>query len=385
MDWAAIRQDFAITRNYNYQNHAGVAPLHRRAAEAIREYADDVEQTAFLGRELYQQAEHIRKRMAELLNANTDEVTFIKNTSEGLSFVANGLNWSSDDNIVTTNAEFPANIYPWQALQDRGVKLRMVLEENGRVPLDKLSEAVDNRTRLMALSSVQYASGFQTDLAAVGAFCQSKGVFFCVDAIQSLGVFPIDVKAMGIDFLAADGHKWLCGPEGAGVFYVRKEIQGHLRPTCIGWASVKNKWKFHPYHFELDDSARRYDSGVYNLPGIYGLGASIDWVLEVGVENMAKRLLALTDRLVAGVRDKGYRVVSPRGPGEGSGIVAFKSDTHDLEAIQKHLQAEHRIITAYRRKRLRSSPHVYNTEREIDQLIDALPSKTAPVRSFGCG
>ena len=347
--------------------------MHRLAAQAIREYADQAEQTASIGDGPYRRAERIRQRLAELLNANADEVTFIKNTSEGLSFVANGLNWNQGDNIVTTNAEFPANIYPWQGLQARGVALRMVLEEDGRIPLEKLLEAVDSRTRLVTISSVQYASGYRIDLATLGEFCQSKGVFFCVDAIQSLGVFPIDVKAMNIDFLAADAHKWLCGPEGAGAFFVRKEIQGHLRPTCIGGASMKNMWQFHPYQFEFHDSARRYDSGSFNLPGIYGLGAAVDWVLEVGVQNISRRILELTDRLVTGLRDKGYRIVSSREPGEASGIVAFISDAHDLPAIQQHLQTEHRIVIAYRRKRLRASPHAYNNEREIDQLIDALP------------
>lgn len=373
MDWEAVREEFAVTRNYNYQNHAAVAPLHRRVADAIREYTTKVCESVYLGEGLYARAERIRQRAAELINANADEVTFIKNTSEGLSFVANGLHWSNGDNIVTSNAEFPANIYPWQGLQAGGVAVRMVLEEDGRVPLEKLMQAVDGRTRLLTISSVQYASGYQSDLTTLGEFCQQKGVFFCVDAIQSLGVFPIDVKAMHIDFLAADGHKWLCGPEGAGVFYVRKEIQGHLRPTCIGWASMKNMWQFHPYQFEFHDSAKRYDSGSYNLAGIYGLGAAIDWVREIGVEPMSRRLLELTDRLIAGLRDKGYRIISPREPGEASGIVAFVSTVHDHEAIQRHLQAEHRIVIAHRRKRLRASPHVYNTEREIDQLIDALP------------
>ena len=373
MDWDALRQEFPITRNYNFQNHAGVGPLSRRAADAIREYATQVEQAAYLEGGPYKRAERIRQRAAELINANADEVTFIKNTGEGISFVANGLNWNNGDNVVTCNAEFPANIYPWQALQARGVKVRMVLEEDGRVPLDRLMQTVDGRTRVLTISSVQYANGFRADLAALGEFCQSRGIFFCVDAIQSLGVFPIDVKAMKIDFLAADGHKWLCGPEGAGLFYVRKECQGHLRPTTIGWASMKGMWNFHPYQFEFHDSARRYDSGSYNLPGIYGLGAAIDLVLEIGVDKISKRLLQLTDQLVTGVRRKGYRVISSRQPGEASGVVAFISDSHDHEAIQRHLQTEHRIVIAVRHKRLRASPHVYNTEREIEQLIDVLP------------
>ncbi|MCP4592967.1 MAG: aminotransferase class V-fold PLP-dependent enzyme [bacterium] len=373
MDWDSTRPDFAITRNYNFQNHAGVGPLHRRVAQAVREYADEVERSAHLGEGLYRRAEQVRRRVAELLNADHDEVTFIKNTSEGLSFVANGLNWNHGDNVVTTNAEFPANIYPWQALRDRGVQVRMVLEEDGRIPLEKLTEAIDDRTRLVSVSSVQYASGYRIDLARLGEFCQSKGVLLCVDAIQSCGVFPLDVREMGIDFLAADGHKWLCAPEGCGLFYVRKEIQGLLRPTCIGWASMADMWTFHPYHFKFHDSAKRYDSGSYNLAGIYGLGAAIEWVLELGVDNIAERLLHLTDRLVSGLRAKGYRVVSSRQSGESSGIVSFVSNVHNLEQIQQHLQTEHRIVIAHRRKRLRASPHVYNTEHEIDQLVDALP------------
>jgi len=308
-----------------------------------------------------------------LINANSDEVTFTKNTSEGLSLVANGLSWQSGDNVVISNVEFPANVYPWQALRDRGVQVRMALEEDGRVPLERLTELIDSRTRVVAISSVQYASGFRTDLATLGEYCQSKGVLLCVDAIQSLGVFPIDVQAMNIDFLAADGHKWLCAPEGAGVFYVRKEFQGHLRPTTVGWLSMKDPFNFGKYQFEFADSARRYDSGSYNLAGIYGLGAAVELLLEIGVENIAKRLIHLTDRLTEGLRDKGYRILSSRAPGEGSGIIAFFSDVHDHEQIQQHLETEHRIVIAVRCGRLRASPHCYNNEREIDQLIDTLP------------
>jgi selenocysteine lyase/cysteine desulfurase len=226
---------------------------------------------------------------------------------------------------------------------------------------------------VVAISSVQYASGFQTDLKRLGEYCQSKGVLLCVDAIQSVGAMPIDVKAMEIDFLSADGHKWMCGPEGLGIFYVRKEVQGLLRPSCVGWLSMKNALDFDHYRFEFQDSAKRYDSGAYNLIGIHALGGALDLLEEIGMEAITARLMRLTDRLVDGVRRKGYQVVSSRAPGEASGIVAFTSDLHDLDKVQKHLQAEHRIVVAVRSKRLRVSPHFYNTEREIDQLIEALP------------
>ncbi len=373
MDWDALRDEFPITKNYNFQNHAAVAPLSRRCANAVREYIQYAENFAYLKGGFYRHADRVRGQLAQLINAKADEVTFCKNTSEGLSMVANGLSWTNGDNVVTTNVEFAANMYPWMALRSRGVQVRMVFEEDGRIPLEKLLEAIDSRTRLVAISSVQYASGFRTDLATLGEFCQSKGVLLCVDAIQSLGVFPIDVKGMNIDFLAADGHKWLCAPEGAGIFYVRKELQGHLRPTNIGWMSMKEPFNFEKYHFEFADSAKRYDSGSYNLAGVYALGGAVALLTEIGIENISRRLLSLTDRLAQGVREKGYRVVSSRAPREASGIVAFFSDVHDPQKVQRHLQDEHRIVVAVRSGRLRASPHVYNTEREIDQLIDALP------------
>jgi cysteine desulfurase/selenocysteine lyase len=378
MDWEATREQFPITRNYNFQNHAAVAPLCRRAADAVREYLDHYQHYAYVGGEFHKRVERVRAQLAQLVGANADEVTFTKNTSEGLSMVANGLSWNNGDNVVMTTAEFPANVYPWQALRARGVQIRTVLEEDGRIPLERIIETIDTRTRVVTISSVQYASGFRTDLATLGEYCASKGVFLCVDAIQSLGVFPIDVKAMKIDFLSADGHKWLCAPEGSGIFYVRKEIQGYLRPTTIGWASMKDPHSFvrgHKYQFEFADSAKRYDSGSYNMMGILALGAAIEMIQEIGIENISRRIVQLTDRLVAGLRARGCRVVSSRQPGEGSGIVAFRCDEHDLDEIRRHLQDEHRIVISVRCGRLRASPHFYNTEQEIDQLLEALPKR----------
>jgi len=373
MDWEALRDQFPITRNYNFQNHAAVAPMCRRATEEIRRFLDLSERSAYVEGGFYKHADRVRAQIAHLINANSDEVTFCKNTSEGLSMVANGLSWSNGDNVVTTNVEFPANMYPWLALRSRGVQVRMVLEDDGCIPIERLFEAIDTRTRVLAISSVQFASGYRTDLATLGEYCQSKGVLLCVDAIQSVGAFPIDVRAMNIDFLAADGHKWLCGPEGIGIFYVRRELQGHLKPTNIGWMSMKEPFNFDRYHFEFADSAKRYDTGSYNLAGIYGLGGAIEWIQQIGIESVSRRLLQLTDRLAEGVRKKGYRVVSSRVPNESSGILAFFSELHDPQPLRHHLQAEHRIVIAVRSGRLRSSPHVYNTEREIDQLVEALP------------
>lgn len=373
MDIDALRREFPITRQYNFLDHAAVAPIPERCVAAVRRYLEEIATTCHVQGQLYRDTELVRASAAKLIHADPDEITFVKNTSEGISFVANGLHFSNNDNIVTTSVEFPANIYPWMALQAHGVRLKMIPEDNGRIPVERLCEAIDSRTRIVAISAVQYASGFRVDLAELGRVCQQKGVLLAVDAIQALGCVPLDVRALNIDFLSADGHKWLLAPEGAGIFFCRRELLGHLRPSTIGWRCMKNATDFGRYQFEFRDDARRYDSGAYNLAGIFGLGASIDLLLELGIDIVWAKVRELTDRLVEGVRSKGYRVVSSRRPGESSGIVAFTSDRHDLERIRAHLQAEYRTIVSVREGRLRVSPHVYNTPEEIDQLIRALP------------
>jgi cysteine desulfurase/selenocysteine lyase len=373
MDIAAVRAEMPITRQYRFMDHASVAPLSGRAATAMRRFIDEAEGYATARDGLYPTARRVRQLAAKLVNCHAEEITFAKNTSEGISFVANGLQFSRGDNIVTTGAEFPANVYPWMHLRPQGVQLKMVPEDNGRIPLDRLIELIDDRTRVVSVSSVQFGSGFRTDLAALGEACQQRGVLFCVDAIQSLGCVPIDARAMKIDFLSADGHKWLLGPEGAGIFYCRHELLGLLRPTSVGWLSVKEPFNFGRRELEFRDDARRFDGGSYNLAGIWGLGGSIEWLLELGVDAIWDRVRMLTDRLAEGVQAKGYRLVSSRRPAEASGIVAFVSDKHDHARITSHLRQEYRTVVASRMGRIRVSPHFYNTEEEIDELVDHLP------------
>jgi cysteine desulfurase/selenocysteine lyase len=369
-----IRVQFPITRNYNFQNHAAIAPLSRPASEAMAGYAREVCESAYLEGTYYRAAERVRQAVARLINADPEEITFVKNTSEGISYVANGIQWVTGDNVVSTTMEFAANVYPWLNLQSRGVTLRQVPEENGRVPFDRLAAAIDKRTRVVAVSAVQWSNGFRIDLTRLGELCQEKGVLLFVDAIQALGVHPIDVRAMNIDFLAADGHKWLCGPEGAGIFFCRRELIGHLHPPEIGYMAVKHNFETNEIKLELRDDARRFDSGVYNLAGICALGASINLLLSVGIEQIQKRVKELTDRLCEGLRRKKWTIHSPRSASEWSGIVSFSSPAHDLQALRKHLRNEFRIVIASRLGRLRASPHFYNSAEEIDQLVDALPS-----------
>lgn len=373
-DIQACRAEMPITRQYNFMDHAAAAPISGRAAAAMRRFVEEAESHAYVRGGLYPESKRVRQLAARLLNCLPEELTFVKNTSEGLCFVANGLNFSKGDNIVTTGVEFPANIYPWMNLRSQGVQLRMVPEDKGRIPIERIIELMDERTRLVTISAVQFGSGFRADLAALGQACQERGVLFCVDAIQALGCVPIDVRAMKVDFLAADGHKWLLGPEGAGIFYCRHELLGLLRPTNVGWLSVKDATNYSEYRLDFRDDARRFDGGSYNLAGIWGLGASIEWLLEIGIDTIWDRVRMLTDRLADGVRGKGYRVVSSREPGESSGILAFVSTVHDHARIVSHLRQEYRTVIAARQGRLRASPHFYNTEDEIDSLINHLPT-----------
>jgi len=369
-----LRARFPITRRYNFQDHAGVAPLSAPAAEALTAYAREATEAAYLSPNYLRAIDHVRQAVARLINADPDEVTFVKNTCEGLNYVANGIQWVTGDNVVSNTMEFPANVYPWMNLEHRGVELRRVPEEDGRVPFDRLAAAIDRRTRLVAVSAVQWGNGFRMDLTRLGELCQDKGVLLCVDAIQALGVHPLDVRRMNIDFLAADGHKWLCAPEGAGIFYCRRELLGHLRPSEPGYLCMKHDWDSTERKLDYRDDARRFDSGSYNVAGIRALGAAVNLLLDIGLDEIQWRVKQLTDQLVEGLRRKHWKVYSPRTPSEWSGIVSFASDKHDLVALQRHLREEFKIVVARRLGRLRASPHCYNSAEEIDQLIDALPS-----------
>ncbi|MGE0482353.1 MAG: aminotransferase class V-fold PLP-dependent enzyme [Phycisphaerae bacterium] len=368
-----VRARFPITRHYNFMNHAAVAPLSRPAAEALAGYAYELAESAYLRGTYYRAADRVRTAVAKLINAQSAEITFTKSTCEGINYVANGVPWLTGDNVVSTTMEFPANVYPWMNLQTRGVTLKRVADEGGRIPFDRLASAIDRRTRVVAISAVQWSNGFRIDLARLGELCRSKGVLLFVDAIQALGVHPIDVQGMNIDFLAAGAHKWLCGPEGVGVFYCQRDLIGHLRPSELGYMSMKHGYEAPEPFIDLHDDARRFDSGVYNLAGICALGASLNLLHEVGLDQVQVRVKHNTDLLVEGLRSRGWTVHSPRTASEWSGIVAFASERHDVDALRKHLRNEFKIVVANRLGRLRASPHFYNTAEEMQQLLDALP------------
>jgi selenocysteine lyase/cysteine desulfurase len=373
-------EQFPILRHWDFFNHAGVSPIARAAGDAMRSYANQAESEVYLGNNWYLEIEKLRISAAAMINAHRDEIAFVKNTSEGTAIVASGLDWQWGDVIVTTAVEYPNNIYPFmEVVRGRGAKLVMVEEGTdgeGRrvVPLEKILEAAsDPRCKLVVLSHVEYASGQRHDIARIGQHCRDNGKLFCVDAIQSMGVLPIDVQAMKIDYLAADGHKWLLGPEGAGVFYCRRELIERTRPLMIGWMNVIDPQNFGSYNYILKPDAGRFECGTYPIGGLLGLKASLELLLSLGVEAVGARIRSLTDRLIDGLISRGYAIVSPRGEGQWSGIVSFTSPVHPHEAIVRELRKQRKIEIAQREGRLRASPHFYNTEEQIDRLVAALP------------
>jgi len=374
---------FPVLGRLEFFNHAGVTALPRAASDAIRKYAAEAETTSYLGAGWYADIERLRVTTANLINASKEEIAFVKNTSEGISIVAKGIDWQWGDRIVTTKVEYPANIYPWmEIVRSHGCNLVMVPEETDpitgarHVPLEKILEAAGHpKTRLVTLSHVEFASGQRHDLAKIGAFCRENGKLLCVDAIQSLGVLPVDVRAMNVDFLSADGHKWLLAPEGAGVFFCRKELIERTRPLMIGWMNVIDALDYGKYDYTLRSDAGRFECGSHNTPGLLALKASVEMLSSVGIGMIAQRVRELTDRLIHGLSAKGYSIVSPRDKWQWSGIVSFTAkNPDDHEAIFQALRREHKTEIALREGRLRASPHFYNTEQQIDRLIEHLPS-----------
>ncbi len=374
MNWSRTRSYFPVTRELAYLNHAGVAPISTRVEESLFRYAAEATRggafryDAFFDAEL----ERVRGRAATLLGAQPEEVAFVKNTTEGLGIVATGLEWRRGDQVVTCDLEYPSNVYPWWSLRGRGVETVTLRGRDGRLPLEAVEDALRSpRARLLALSSVEFGSGARNDLEALGKLCREHGVLFCVDAIQSLGCFPFDVERDGIDFLSADGHKWLLSVEGCGIFYCSKRVLDLLTPRVVGWRSVTQNRDFDRLHLDLQPGAGRFEEGTPNTAGIFGLGAAVNLLLEIGVEAIGRRVLELTDRLVEGLVERGARVLSPRSPGEASGIVSFRHGDGDPEHTARRLRKQQVFVVA-RRGGVRASPHFYNDESDLDRLLAAL-------------
>lgn len=374
--------EFPILQNWKFLNHAAVAPLCRRAASAMAKFAQQASQHAYIGADWYTQIEQLRVSAAELISADKEEIAFVKNTSEGLALVANGLDWRDGDRIVSTNVEYPANAYPWIDLIGRkGIDLVRVeeVEDAGgarRVPLEAILQAAEHpRTRLVTLSHVEFGSGQRHDLVAIGRFCVERDILLCVDGIQSLGVLPVNVREMNIAFLSADGHKWMLGPEGAGIFYCRKDLIAKMHPAIVGWLNVQRPFDFDNLDYTLKSNAGRFEYGSPNVAGLLALKASIDMISSIGIEAIWRQVDSLNELLVQGLTSQGFLVSSPRLPTERSGIVSFGRADLNTASTAKRLKEKHGIELAVRSGRLRTSPHFYTPVADIEHLLSSLSGR----------
>ena len=373
MDWSAFRAHFPVTRHWAFLDHAAVAPLPDTAVAALDEYALSLADHGIAAiRHWVGRVAHVRELAAQLVNApSVDDICFVPSTTTGIGMIAEGFPWQPGDNVVIPADEYPSNQYPWLNLASRGVEVRYVPTRDGRITIDDIRDAMNDRTRLLSISAVEYGTGFRNDLNAIGELCRERGVFFFVDAIQALGAFPIDLQQTPIDALAADGHKWMLAPEGAGFAYIRREWIERLRVIGVGAHSVVKPFDYHVIDFTLKPHAGRWEGGCLNMPGIAALGGSLGLLLDAGIDNIAEKILILTDYLCERASRAGLEIYSSRNGHERSGIVSLVKPGADPKELMQQCRAAGVIVNC-RANRLRVSPHAYNNIEEIDRFVDAI-------------
>ena len=365
--------EFPVARDKIFLGHAGVCPLPRRVADAVAACAAQGtlgDQEAFL---LHRLAD-ARKLAAQVLQCQSEEVALVGPTSLGLSLVAAGLSFRKSDNILIYHDDYPSNVYPWMALAAKGVQVRLINTRGlGVIRAIDVMGQVDENTRLVALASCHFISGYRLEHQAIGKYLRGRGILFCLDAIQTLGAFPTTVES--VDFLAADAHKWLLGPCGAGVLYVRRELQEKLNPPLYGWNNVRCPNFVAQEKIEFRNDATKYEAGTHNLLGVVGLIASLELVREIGVDNIAAELLRKRALLVPALSAKGYTVLNAEAkPENASGIVTVYQPGVDLAPLHKKL-ADAGVVASLRSDRkgqryLRLSPHFYNTDAELQRVLE---------------
>jgi selenocysteine lyase/cysteine desulfurase len=370
-----LRAFFPVTERAIYLNHAAVSAPPVPTINAVQSQLADVSQNGSVNfRNWIAVKENARQIVARMLGALPEQVAFTRNTSDGLSTVANGLGWRPGDNLVTFRNEFPSNIYPWLRVRDAlGVEVRMCEERNGRIDLDELIGLIDDKTRIVALSQIQFASGFRADLTRIGRAARSHDALLVVDVVQALGVVPIDVQSELVDVGAAACHKWLLTPEGVGLLYLSERARERIQPTLVGWTSVPNPEDYSNFEQGWNKGTLAWETGTGPVALIHGLEASLKLLHDVGIPHIQAYLETLTDHLCERLRDTQYEIVSSRRAGEKSQIVCIRH-TGGLSSMDLYTHLKKRnIITAPRGDRLRISPHLYNTTEEMDELVNALP------------
>jgi cysteine desulfurase / selenocysteine lyase len=367
---------FPITKSRIFMAHAAVTVLPGPVAEAMSALIQSCSEDFRDFSETLALIQRTRESAARLINASPEEIALLGPTSLGLSLVANGIAWAPGDEVVCYLDDYPANVYPWMNLRNKGVQIRFIEPAHvGELTVDALQRVLTPKTKLVALASCSFLSGFRIDIPAIGKLLRERGILFCLDAIQTLGAFPTTVEY--VDFLSADAHKWLLGPLAIGVVYVRKELFEVCRPTLLGAWNLKAPNFVAQNQIEFVEGAQRYEPGVLNLPGVAGMKAAIDFLHEIGIDKIAQRILSIRSRLVSGLTELGFTTLGENNPSmHQSGIITVAHPTRDIVSEHKRL-LENGIVCSPRQDRqgnqyLRFSPHFYNSEDEIDRVLDVL-------------
>ncbi|MFN6962452.1 MAG: aminotransferase class V-fold PLP-dependent enzyme [Pyrinomonadaceae bacterium] len=370
-----IRSQFKAANDHVYLNSAAVSPLPRVAIEAVNRQLNDV---AAHGSSHYTEwiatKNRARALLAGMMNVHAEQVAFTRNTSDGFATVAAGLRWQKGDNVVSFAKEFPANWYPWRRIRDAfGVELRLCPERDGRIDLDEFVSLIDRNTKVVAISSVQFASGFKADLERIGRAARQVDALFCVDIIQGLGATRYDLPAQYVDAASGASHKWLCAPEGCGYLYLSDRARERIEPTLVGWISVDTPWDFDDREQPFKPNALAWESGTGTASLFYGLEQSLLLLNSAGLDRIEKHLAGLTDTICDGLAGRDYHLISSRRPGESSAIVCIKSSKGISSNDLAETLAARGIIVSPRGDRLRIAPHFYNDRKDIERLLDALP------------
>lgn len=374
-----LREQMPVAKTLAYFDHAAVAPLPSVAAQAITSWLEEATNQG----DLYwpkwaKRVEIIRRNAAKLIGASAEEIALTPNTSTGINFVAEGFPWKEGENIVTFANEFPSNLYPWMNLHSRGVNTRVVPVEQGIAEINRLFEACDEQTRLISLSWVSFSSGYRftnEQLHEIVKEAHRRGIYVMLDAIQGLGIFPLDVAELEIDFLAADGHKWMLGPEGAGLFYIRQQHLDLLRPLMVGWHSVANAFDFSNIDWKPRRQASRYEGGTQNMVGTLGYGASLELLQNLGVSTtvspVADQILAYTQSARSQLKELGAEIHGSSDVEHLSGITSFTIPNVDLAQLRSECM-NIGVVLSHRDGRLRISPHAYNNQEDLERLLNLI-------------
>ncbi len=369
---ALLEQEFPVEENLIYLNHAAVAPWPHRTAEAVKRFADEcITQGSLNFNDWLEVESRLRQTVADMIHApGADDIGFVKNTSEGLSIVAYGFPWIHGDNVVISDEEFPSNRIVWQSLANKGVEVRQVSLKSDETPESALLAATDSRTRMIAISAVQYASGLRMDLETLGKGCKDNNIALCVDAIQALGAIRQDIEVMHIDFLVADAHKWMLGPEGIGVFYCAPTWRDKLKLHEFGWHMVEQHFDFDQLDWQPAASARRFECGSNNMLGIQALSASLSLLNDIGMDEVERRVVANAGTLIKAIQDHpALELLSDPFPGRIAGIVTFRHIEQKAEVVHEKLSSAN-VLCALRGGGIRFSPHCYAKKEKLLRAVE---------------